>query len=154
MDSHESPCLLLVECALVLEPLSISRYTLDLFAIVIRDWVASTRVSRIDSVLLDASKELAFLLHHLGLETVVHQVEDLITDAWADQPPHAGTRQSHDSQSHKRVQGDLHDQRLSHARGKQNGTASTAEQAGCDGKEELNAAAAETELEERVPVQV
>lgn len=105
-------------------------------------------------MLLDAGKELALLLHHLGLEAVVHQVKHLVADAGADQPSQPGARQGHESQSDERVQRDLHDQRLGHAGGQEDGASRAAEHARCDGEEELDAATAEAELEEGVPVQV
>lgn len=116
-------------------------------------WVSSARVGRVDAVLLDSGKELALLLQHLRLVSSVHEVEDLAANRRADKPAKASASHSHQTQSDKWVKRHLRNKRLSKTSRQKNSTARSTKQTHCDGEEELDAAALDAELEERVPIE-
>ncbi|KAF7542588.1 hypothetical protein G7046_g10143 [Stylonectria norvegica] len=118
-----------------------------------RTWVTGAGVGRVDTVLLDARKELGLLLCHLLLPLAVERVEDLAADAGTDQPTHGREGKRHDAQCHEGVKRDLGEERLGHARGEEDGAKAAAEDAGGDGEEKLDAAALHAQLEELVPVE-
>lgn len=109
--------LLLVECSLILEPSAVSGHALDLFAVEIGDWVARARVCRVGAVPLDTCKELALLLHHLGLEAPVDDVKHLVAQRRPNQPAQAGAGHGHDAQGEEGIERDLRNERLGKALG-------------------------------------
>lgn len=115
--------------------------------------VAGTRVSGVDSVLLDACKELDFLLGHLLLPLAVGEVEGLVSNARSNQPSEARACECHETEGDNWVEGNLSDDGLGKASGQGNGTKTTSEHAAGEGEEKLNTAALDTELEEAVPIE-
>lgn len=116
-------------------------------------WISSARVGRVDAVLLHSGKELAFLLQHLRLVSSVHKVEDLAANGRANEPSEASASDGHQTKGDKRVKGNLGNEGLSKTSRQEDSTSCTANQAHCDGEEELDAAALDAELEEGVPIE-
>lgn len=103
---------------------------------------------------LDARKELGLLLQHLRLEAVVDKIEDLVADRGPDEPAQPRAGHGHDAEGKEGVERDLGDERLGEALGQDDGAGGAAREAGDDGEEQLDAPAAEAQLEEGVPVEL
>lgn len=117
-----------------------------------RTWVGGTRITGVGTVPLDSGQKLALLDPDLLLDLAVEHVKHLAANDGSNKPAHARKRDDHDSKCNVWLKGDEGDQWLGNARRQQQRTAHTSNQARRDGEENLDAAAAQTQLEEGVPV--
>lgn len=90
---------------------------------------------------------------NLGPDLTVQKIENLVADARSDKPARTSEHNGKASEGEEWVEGHLADQRVGDTRGQETGTHNKTTNTSNSGEEDLDTAAAQTQLEEGVPVE-
>jgi len=144
---------LLIECPLILQPLSIARHTRDLLSVVIRHRIRNTPPRGINPISLNPLIKLNLFLPHLLLLTPSNlPIENRCADDRPKEPTHTTTCKCNETKCDERIERNLGNERVHITTRKQRSTTDKPIYPSPDRRPELVETSRAPEFEERIPV--